>query len=129
MFFFKECGHSYTKQMEEIFKDINISKQLNDDFQNFLKKRNLYKEKFDIYFTVIHSNSWPFSNSSLPKLMEPVFILFFFGFNESFYSLTPFKIFFLIFIQKNTQGQRYFGNMSLVFASWLDILTLKKWNF
>lgn len=77
-FFFKECGHSYTKQMEEIFKDINISKQLNEDFQNFLKKRNLYKEKFDIYFTVIHSNSWPFSNSSLPKLMEPVFIYFIF---------------------------------------------------
>lgn len=59
--------------MEEIIKDINISKQLNEDFQNFMKKKNFNEKEFDIYFTVIHSNSWPFSNSSLPKLMEPVF--------------------------------------------------------
>lgn len=40
----------YLEQMEEIFKDNNISKQLKEGSQNLLKNKN----------------------NSLPKLMEPV---------------------------------------------------------
>lgn len=58
--------------MEEIFKDINISKQLNEDYRVYRKTNNQDLHKFEVFFTIIHSNSWPFTYSSLPKLMEPV---------------------------------------------------------
>lgn len=69
-----ECG---TKQAEEIFKDINISKQLNDSFKGYKEKKNLINEKFEVYFTIIHSNSWPFASCLLPPLSEPVYYIFF----------------------------------------------------
>lgn len=55
----------YIKKAEEIFKDVEISKQINIEFTAKVP-RNL-----DFYVTVLHSNSWPLANAALPGLIEP----------------------------------------------------------
>ena len=73
-----ECGSSYTKKAEEIFKDVEISKQINLEFENFRKNSGLNVfPNMEFYVTVLHSNSWPLLNNNFQTLLEPVdFILY-----------------------------------------------------
>lgn len=63
-----ECGASYTKKAEEIFKDVEISKQINQEYTGLNEK----KTNIAFYITILHSNSWPLVNNTIKQLMEPV---------------------------------------------------------
>jgi cullin-4 len=61
----KECGSEFTKQLERMFKDIETSKDMNQDFKTFRNFKNL---NFDIYVNVITSGFWPTYN------IEPIIL-------------------------------------------------------
>lgn len=65
-----ECGSFYTKKAEEIFKDVEISKQINKEY-NVLNENKMNHIPF--YITILHSNSWPLVNNTIKQLIQPVF--------------------------------------------------------
>lgn len=69
-----ECGTGYTKKSEEIFRDVEISKPLNNEWMLYQKEKGIHLD-IDVYVTVLQSNSWPLNNDPINKMMEPVHFL------------------------------------------------------
>ncbi|KAL4486156.1 hypothetical protein ABPG72_012209 [Tetrahymena utriculariae] len=67
-----ECGDQYTMKADEILKDVNESKQLNKDFNDYLSSQGLDYNKKNIFSCIVVSSSaWPMKNQQLPILFEP----------------------------------------------------------
>ncbi|XP_078331203.1 cullin-1-like, partial [Crassostrea virginica] len=58
------CGFEYTSKLQRMFQDVSVSKELNDQFRDHLKKTS--EEPLDIDFSiqVLSSGSWPFHQSA-----------------------------------------------------------------
>ncbi|XP_052715029.1 cullin-1-like [Crassostrea angulata] len=72
------CGFEYTSKLQRMFQDVSVSKELNDQFRDHLKKTS--EEPLDIDFSiqVLSSGSWPFQQSAdctftLPQELERSF--------------------------------------------------------
>uniref|UniRef100_T1ISS0 Cullin-1 n=1 Tax=Strigamia maritima TaxID=126957 RepID=T1ISS0_STRMM len=66
------CGFEYTSKLQRMFRDIGVSKDLNEQFRKHLVNSN---EPLDLDFSiqVLSSGSWPFQQSctfSLPTELE-----------------------------------------------------------
>lgn len=66
------CGFEYTSKLQRMFQDIDVSKNLNDNFKKYLISSN---NNLDIDFSikVLSSGSWPFQQSisfTLPIELE-----------------------------------------------------------
>ncbi|EGR33136.1 hypothetical protein IMG5_060860 [Ichthyophthirius multifiliis] len=82
----QECGEQYTIKAEEILKDVNNSKSLNKEFQDFLQtKYTELNQKIGFQISVLSSASWPIKNTPLPQLPQPFS-----------YFQNEFKIFYLL---------------------------------
>jgi len=55
----EECGLMYTQKLEVMFKDIKISEQLSDDFQNSAMFKNM-PAGLEISVKVLSTGHWPF---------------------------------------------------------------------
>lgn len=56
------CGFEYTSKLQRMFQDIGVSKGLNDEYKEFLRKNNLPTD-IDFAILVLSSGSWPFSQN------------------------------------------------------------------
>lgn len=66
------CGYEYTIKLQRMFQDIGLSKDLNNNFRQHLKEKNIVQE-IDFSIEVLSSGSWPFHQSSdflLPSDLE-----------------------------------------------------------
>ena len=66
-----ECGVQYTKKAEDIFKDFEISKTLNIEFQSY-EHNTIDKANIEFNVCVFSTNSWPLKNDHIPKFPSPV---------------------------------------------------------
>ncbi|EHB18179.1 Cullin-1 [Heterocephalus glaber] len=65
------CGFEYTSKLQQMFQDIGISKDLNDQFKKHLT--NLEPLDLDFSIQVLSSGSWPFQQSctfTIPSELE-----------------------------------------------------------
>ncbi|KMS93765.1 hypothetical protein BVRB_028190, partial [Beta vulgaris subsp. vulgaris] len=65
-----ECGHQFTSKLEGMFKNIELSNELNQGFQQLATIPHTYKQ---ISVNVLTSGFWPFSESPkchLPACLE-----------------------------------------------------------
>ncbi|KAJ8306967.1 hypothetical protein KUTeg_015051 [Tegillarca granosa] len=70
------CGFEYTSKLQRMFQDISVSKELNDQFKEHLKKSTEDQLDIDFSIQVLSSGSWPFQQScsfSLPQELERSF--------------------------------------------------------
>ncbi|XP_037944794.1 cullin homolog 1-like [Teleopsis dalmanni] len=66
------CGYEYTIKLQRMFQDIGLSKDLNNNFKEQLRKTQILQE-IDFSIEVLSSGSWPFnqgSSFSLPTELE-----------------------------------------------------------
>lgn len=62
-----ECGEQYTSKADEILKDVNDSKQLNKEFNDYLESQNVDINKRNVFSCIVVSSSaWPMKNQPLP---------------------------------------------------------------
>lgn len=50
-----ECGHEFTKNLENMFNDIQLSSDLNDEFEEFETNTS----RMPLYVKVINQAIWP----------------------------------------------------------------------
>ncbi|TPX51845.1 hypothetical protein SeLEV6574_g00028 [Synchytrium endobioticum] len=60
------CGYEYTSKLQRMFTDVNVSKDLNDEFKGFLERQLDGKEAFDAHIQVLGSAAWPLTAPSTP---------------------------------------------------------------
>lgn len=58
------CGVEYTNKLQRMFTDINVCKDINYNFKEYLKSNNS-KQTIDSNILVLTSGSWPLSNSNI----------------------------------------------------------------
>jgi len=58
------CGVEYTNKLQRMFTDINVCKDINNNFKEYLKLKN-NKQSVDSNILVLTSGSWPLSNSNI----------------------------------------------------------------
>lgn len=66
-----ECGATFTRKSEDIFKDFDISKGLTSEFLN----SNFYlqsQSKIEFSVVMFSMNSWPLKNLSFANFTHPV---------------------------------------------------------
>ena len=68
-----ECGVQYTKKSEDIFKDFEISKTLNIEFQSY-EHNTMNNTNIEFSICVFSTNSWPLKNDHIQKFPPPVMI-------------------------------------------------------
>lgn len=56
------CGFEYTSKLQRMFLDIGVSKGLNEEYKEFLRKNNLPND-IDFSILVLSSGSWPFTQN------------------------------------------------------------------
>lgn len=56
------CGFEYTSKLQRMFLDIGVSKGLNEEYKEFLRKNNLPND-IDFSIFVLSSGSWPFTQN------------------------------------------------------------------
>jgi len=59
------CGSEYTLKLQKMFQDMNISKDLNENYNNF-KSKNEISSSQDFYIMVLSTNCWPLHPPSSP---------------------------------------------------------------
>jgi len=64
------CGSEYTLKLQKMFQDINVSKTLNDDYNNF-KRENDISSAQDFYIMVLSTNCWPLHPPTSPFTVPP----------------------------------------------------------
>ncbi|TPX31644.1 hypothetical protein SmJEL517_g05059 [Synchytrium microbalum] len=60
------CGYEYTSKLQRMFTDVNVSKDLNDEFKGFLERQMDGKDAFDAHIQVLGSAAWPLNPPSTP---------------------------------------------------------------
>jgi cullin 3 len=67
-----ECGHQFTSKLDGMFKNIELSKDVNDKFAKHLSTLNedAATEHPDLYVNVLTSGIWPFPNSDPCKFPD-----------------------------------------------------------
>ncbi|CAF2987351.1 unnamed protein product [Rotaria sp. Silwood2] len=63
------CSFQYTSKFERMVQDVDVSKNLMDEYQIYCTNKNL-KSIVDFSVMVLSSNSWPFS--PLPNVILPI---------------------------------------------------------
>lgn len=66
------CGFEYTSKLQRMFLDIGVSKGLNEEYKEFLRKNEL-PNNIDFGILVLSSGSWPFTQNYTfrpPKELE-----------------------------------------------------------
>ncbi|ORX60862.1 Cullin-domain-containing protein [Piromyces finnis] len=58
------CGVEYTNKLQRMFTDINVCKDINYNFKEYLNSKNS-KQTVDSNILVLTSGSWPLSNSNI----------------------------------------------------------------
>ncbi|KAG4093533.1 Cullin-domain-containing protein [Neocallimastix lanati (nom. inval.)] len=58
------CGVEYTNKLQRMFTDINVCKDINNNFKEYLKSMDI-KQTVDSNILVLTSGSWPLSNSNI----------------------------------------------------------------
>ncbi|KAG4105964.1 Cullin-domain-containing protein [Neocallimastix lanati (nom. inval.)] len=58
------CGVEYTNKLQRMFTDINVCKDINYNFKEYLKSKNI-KQTVDSNILVLTSGSWPLTNSNI----------------------------------------------------------------
>jgi len=58
------CGVEYTNKLQRMFTDINVCKDINYNFKEYLKSNNS-KQTIDSNILVLTSGSWPLSNTNI----------------------------------------------------------------
>lgn len=56
------CGFEYTSKLQRMFLDIGVSKGLNDEYKEYLRKNDLPND-IDFSILVLSSGSWPFTQN------------------------------------------------------------------
>lgn len=71
-----ECGHQYTSKLEGMFKDIHQSRQINEQYQQFLQhlgeNDNNNTRSVQLDCKVLTTGFWPFPRRNACKLPEEV---------------------------------------------------------
>ncbi|CAG2225779.1 cullin-1-like [Mytilus edulis] len=123
------CGFEYTSKLQRMFQDISVSKELNDQFREHLKKSPA-EDQLDIDFSVqvLSSGSWPFQQSctfALPQEMERSFQRF-----TCFYSNrhSGRKLNWLYHMSKGELVTHCFKNRYTLQASTFQIAVLLQFN-
>ncbi|CAL8109556.1 unnamed protein product [Orchesella dallaii] len=66
------CGFEYTSKLQRMYQDIGLSKDLNDEFKNYLREKQ-DTLPLDFQIQVLSSGSWPFTQCvefALPSELE-----------------------------------------------------------
>ncbi|CAF4463496.1 unnamed protein product [Rotaria sp. Silwood2] len=69
LFLQQTCGFEYTSRFERMMQDVDVSKNLTNEYQSYCKTNNP-KSIVNFSVMVLNSNLWPFS--SLPNVILPV---------------------------------------------------------
>ncbi|XP_060075910.1 cullin-1-like [Ylistrum balloti] len=123
------CGFEYTSKLQRMFQDISVSKELNDQFKDHLKKSSEDELDIDFSIEVLSSGSWPFQQSSsafsLPQEMERSFQRF-----TCFYSNrhSGRKLNWLYHMSKGELVTHCFKNRYTLQASTFQIAVLLQFN-
>ena len=64
------CGFEYTAKLQRMFQDIGISRDLNDQFLNYLQSHENAKIDFEFAVLVLSTGAWPTTN--IPILGIPL---------------------------------------------------------
>ncbi|KAL6635913.1 Cullin-domain-containing protein [Neocallimastix sp. 'constans'] len=65
-----ECGHQFTTKLEGMYKDINISSELSNEFKVIEKKKD--KKLPELNISVLTKIFWPMSGQVTPNLPYPI---------------------------------------------------------
>jgi len=60
------CGSEYTLKLQKMFQDMNISKDLNENYNNFKSKNEISSSSQDFYIMVLSTNCWPLHPPTSP---------------------------------------------------------------
>jgi len=71
-----ECGHQYTSKLEGMFKDIYQSRQINEQYQQFLQhiEENNSLTNVQLDCKVLTTGFWPFPRRNVCKLPDEVLV-------------------------------------------------------
>jgi len=58
------CGVEYTNKLQRMFTDINVCKDINYNYKEYLKSKDI-KQAVDSNILVLTSGSWPLTNSNI----------------------------------------------------------------
>ncbi|ORX80888.1 Cullin-domain-containing protein [Anaeromyces robustus] len=58
------CGVEYTNKLQRMFTDINVCKDINNNFKEYLRSKDI-KQSIDSNILVLTSGSWPLTNSNI----------------------------------------------------------------
>eukprot|EP00736_Rhodelphis_marinus_P010372 Rmarinus@m.27460 len=67
-----ECGESFTATMEAMFKDIEVSDDLNVSFLEYLRQHDETVQPVGLSVRVLTTGAWPISNDSYVKVPQCV---------------------------------------------------------
>lgn len=64
------CGYEFTNKFHRMFNDINVSEDLNEKFNDFVRKEN-NQLGIDFSILILQAGSWPISHGNLPTFSIP----------------------------------------------------------
>jgi cullin 3 len=68
-----ECGHQFTSKLEGMFKNIELSKEINDKFAKHLTTEKSSPDLPDLSVHVLTSGFWPFPSTE-PCVLPPILV-------------------------------------------------------
>ncbi|KAJ3101218.1 hypothetical protein HDU97_001569 [Phlyctochytrium planicorne] len=60
------CGFEYTSKLQRMFTDMNLSKDLNENFKDSITKTSEKDEYLDFSIMVLNTSCWPLQSAAVP---------------------------------------------------------------